>query len=190
MAPKKKFSKQDIIDTAFEIAKEEGFDAITIRKVAERLGSSIAPIYVNFNNVDELIQAVVHKTFDVTKEILSEQNTGQPFRDIGIASLRFAKEYNVLFRDLVMNHSTYMKYERNDIHSLIAQMKTDPHLEELPENELKEILLKMQIFQTGLSVMVANGLLPENFNEENVIQMMDSVAEDIILSAHQRIRGK
>ena len=65
MPPKPKFSKQEIVNAAFDIAKNEGLDAITIRKVAHKLGSSIAPIYVNFDNVEQLVQAVVTKTFDI-----------------------------------------------------------------------------------------------------------------------------
>lgn len=64
MAPKKKYSKQQIIDAAFEIAKEEGMSSITIRKVAEHLGSSIAPIYVNFNTIDDLTEAVMQKSLN------------------------------------------------------------------------------------------------------------------------------
>src|SRR5690625_3825463 len=98
MAPPIKFSKQEIIQAAFDIAKEEGIDAITIRKVANRLGSSIAPIYVNFDNVEALIQAVIEHTYEVSKQLILEQNSGHPFRDIGIASIKFAREYSVLYR--------------------------------------------------------------------------------------------
>lgn len=52
MAPKKKFTKDQIIDAAFEIARTEGIEFITIRKVAEKLGGSIAPIYVNFKEAN------------------------------------------------------------------------------------------------------------------------------------------
>lgn len=41
MPPKKKFSEEQIIDAAFEIAKTEGMDSITIRKVAFQMGLSI-----------------------------------------------------------------------------------------------------------------------------------------------------
>lgn len=54
MAPKKKFTKDQIIDAAFEIARVEGVNSITIRKVAEKLGGSIAPIYVNFKEIGEI----------------------------------------------------------------------------------------------------------------------------------------
>lgn len=190
MPPKKKFTKEQIIDAAFEIARIEGIDSITIRKVAEKLGSSIAPIYVNFENVDELIREVVTKTVDISKQLLAEQNTGNPFRDIGIASLRFAKEYSVLFRDFVMKQNDYMKdYNQGMGNDLIEQMKKDPELEGFTDEELVNILFKMKIFQTGLSVMSANGLLPEHFNEEQVIEILDSTAVDVIVAARLRKKG-
>ena len=70
MAPKNKFTKEEIIDAAFDIAKVDGLGAITVRKVAQKLNSSIAPIYVNFNDIDELIQEVVKKAFDISRELI------------------------------------------------------------------------------------------------------------------------
>ena len=43
MGPKVKFTREQIIDTAFEIAQTEGIDSITMRKIAEKMGSSVAP---------------------------------------------------------------------------------------------------------------------------------------------------
>ncbi|MED4600235.1 TetR family transcriptional regulator [Paenibacillus validus] len=189
MAPKSKFKKDQIIDAAFEIARTEGIDRITIRKVAEKLGSSIAPIYVNFKEVDELIQEVIKKTFAISKQLLMEQNTGHPFHDIGVASLRFAKEYSVLFRDLVMKKNEYMNDHDHEMGMLVELMKQDPHLEGLTDGELMTILLKMKIFQTGLSVMVANGLLPDDFDEEKMIHLLNSTAMDIIDAAQMRKAG-
>ncbi|WP_123042886.1 TetR/AcrR family transcriptional regulator [Cohnella candidum] len=186
MAPKSKFTKEQIVDAAFEIARTEGLDGITIRKVADKLGSSIAPIYVNFKEAGELVEAVVHKTFAISRQLLAEQNSGHPFHDIGVASLRFAKEYSVLYRDLVMKKNDHMKPQEQDLDVLVGLMKQDPNLQGLSEEELRTILLKMQIFQTGLSVMVANGLLPDSFDEQQMIRIMDSAAEDIMTAAQMR----
>jgi AcrR family transcriptional regulator len=189
MAPKSKFTKDQIIDAAFEIARTEGMDRITIRKVAERLGSSIAPIYVNFKEVNELIQEVIKKTFAISQQLLMEQNTGHPFHDIGVASLRFAKEYSVLFRDLVMKKNDHMNDHDNEMGILVELMKKDPDLQGLTDDELMTILLKMKIFQTGLSVMVANGLLPDDFDEDKMIHILNSTAMDIIGAAQMRKTG-
>ncbi|TDL57727.1 TetR/AcrR family transcriptional regulator [Paenibacillus dendritiformis] len=191
MAPKKKFTREQIIDAAFEIARMEGLASITIRKVADRLGSSIAPIYVNFQDAEELIQEVIKKTVQVSQQMLEEMSTGNPFYDIGAASLRFAREYSELFRELVMKPNPYMNgYEQDMGPILIGQMKQDADLQGFSDEELMMILMKMKIFQLGLSVMVANGLLPEPWDEGRAMELLSGAANDVIAAARMRKRAE
>jgi len=165
MPPKPKFSKDQIIDSAFHIAKTEGLDKITIRKVADHLGSSSAPIYVNFNDVEELKRAVIHKIVELSQQILQEHQSGNPFSDIGIASLKMALKYPVLIQDFILKPNDYLNdYYKEMGGELINMMQQDSELEGFTEEELLLILLKMRIFQTGLTLTVANGLLPEEFD--------------------------
>lgn len=187
MAPKKKFTKQQVIDSAFEIAQKEGIDGITIRKVADHLGSSIAPIYVNFNDVEELKSAVVKKVAEVSKQMLNELDTGNPFHDIGVASLRFAKKYSVIYKDFVLNHSHHLTdYDQEIGPELIGNMKKDPLLNGFTDEELLEILLKMRIFTVGLSILSASGGLPEHMDEAKTIELMDRMAADVIIGMRER----
>lgn len=184
MGPKVKFTKEQIIDAAFEIAKTEGIDGITMRKIAEQMGSSVAPIYVNFKNVDELNEALLDRIISVSQQIFSEESTGKPFYDMGRASLRFAADYSVLFRDLVMTNNSRLKdYDEKMMPALIEEMQKDPELEDFTVDELKTILLKMKIFQSGLSVMAANGLLPQDYEMQDLMDLLSSAANDVILSA-------
>jgi len=187
MPAKTQFTKEQIIAAAFAIARAEGLDGITVRKVAEKLGSSIAPIYVNFERVDDLVQAVVQETFAIARQLLVEQDTGNPFSDMGAASLRFADEYSQLFRDLVLKPNPYMQnYDQDMGPVLLEQMKKDPELAGFTDRELLDILLKMRIFQLGLSAMVANRLLPESFDEAKTFQLLESAGDDVIAGARLR----
>ncbi|AST95190.1 TetR/AcrR family transcriptional regulator [Shouchella clausii] len=187
MPPKKKFSTEQIIEAAWSIAKEEGIDSMTIRKVADRLGSSIAPIYVNFSDVEELKQAVVKKVSQIGQQMIHEQNTGSPFGDIGAASLQFAQEYPALVRDLAMKPNDYLKnYDQDMGTELVNNMKTDPELAGFEEQELRMILLKMRAFQTGLTMMVVNRQLPPEFDLKSMRKLLDSVAEDVVIAAKLR----
>lgn len=102
MPPKIQFSKQDIVEAAFQLAAEEGIDAITARQVARRLGSSVAPIYHNFEHIEALKRAVVDRVVEIGRAMMQQRYTGDPFLDVGIAGLKFAREYSTLFRDLVL----------------------------------------------------------------------------------------
>lgn len=184
MGPKVKFTKEQIVDAAFQIAKTEGIDNITMKKIAEKMGSSVAPIYVNFKDVNELLEALIEKIISVSQQLLIEESTGNPFADMGRASLRFAKEYSILFRDLVIKKNDYMKdYDEKMVPVLIEEMKKDPELAGFTVDELKMILLKMKVFQLGLSVMVANGLLPKEYEKQDLANILSSAASDVILAA-------
>src|SRR6056297_3798455 len=183
MPPKKKFSKEQIVDKAFEIAKTEGFDSITARRIAEELNCSVAPIYFNFKDIEHLKQAVVRKIFELARELSQKTYTGDRFLDIGIASLKFAKEYSVLFRELVLQKNPYMDdYDQELGKDIIGEIIQEKELSQFSEEEVGAIFLKMRIFQLGLSAMVANDLLPEDFDEENQIELLKSAGEDVIQS--------
>lgn len=92
MPPKKKITREQLVETALAIANEEGLGNITIRKIANRLECSIAPIYVNFKDVEELKQEVVAQAMAISKALILEQNSGDPFLDIGIASVILQKD--------------------------------------------------------------------------------------------------
>lgn len=187
MPPKKKFTAEQIVETAFHIAKTEGMDSITIRKVAEQMGSSIAPIYVNFEDVEELKRAVVQRVHELGKQMVLEQDTGSPFGDIGAASLQFAKEYPILFRDLAMKPNDYMQnYDQDMGDALVSHMEQDPDLAEFDEEELRLILFKMRVFQAGLSIMAVNGQLPAEMDLDHLKALLDDAAEDVVLAARWR----
>lgn len=187
MPPKKKFTEEQVIDAAFQIATNEGMDSITIRKVAEQLGSSIAPIYVNFTDVEELKRAVVQKVKQLSQQLIEAENTGSPFGDIGAASLRFAKEYPVLVRDLVLKPNDYLQdYDQDMGGILVDHMRQDADLEGFTEEELMTILFKMRAFQMGLTLMVANGLLPEEFDLQAMNEISNSAAQDVVMAARLR----
>ena len=187
MVPKIKFTREQVIEAAFGIARKEGINGITMRKIAKKMGSSVAPIYVNFKNVDELNEALIEKIICISRQILMEENTGNPFSDMGYASLRFAMEYSVLFKDLITKNGKYIQgYDEKMIPVLIEEMQKDSKLKGFTVDELKIILLKMRIFQLGLSIMAANRLLPKEFKKQDVMDIFSNTADDVIMSAKLR----
>lgn len=187
MPPKVQFSKEQIVEAALGIAREQGIDQITIREVAKRLGSSIAPIYVNFEHVEELKQAVVDKVLAVSSQIIREEQTGHPFRDIGRASLRFAREYPVIVLDLLLKPNQYLSgvQQQNDA-SLLPLLAEDPELEALGEQQRMRLLLKMRIFHTGLTVMSANNQFPEGMDTDQIEALLEEAGEQLLQGELQR----
>ena len=180
MPPKTKFNKDNIIDAAFEMAKKEGISAITARSVAKQLGCSVAPIYVNFTTIEELIKAVVIRVFAISDELLAKQEGADVFENIGRASLEFAKEYPELFRELVLQPNEYMTSYESVEESMVEVMASDENMRNWTLKERKKLFFKMRVFQLGLSTMVANGHLPSWLTDQEVEEILFEVGEELL----------
>lgn len=190
MPPKTKFDRETVVEAAFDIAKEEGFAGITARSVANRLGCSVAPIYLNFETIDDLIKAVIERVFALTNELLAQQTGPHLFENIGKASLVFAREYPVLFRELVMQKNPYMASYETVQDAMVEALPEDENLRGLTYDELKRLLLKMRIFQTGISVMAANGQLPSWLDEQSAEALLLEVGEDLLVIQQMKQKEK
>ncbi|OLF15022.1 TetR/AcrR family transcriptional regulator [Actinophytocola xanthii] len=61
---------QMIIDTAREVAEAEGWDAVTTRRLAERIEYSQPVLYSHFSGKDAIVRAVALQGFDELAEVL------------------------------------------------------------------------------------------------------------------------
>lgn len=182
MAPKTKFDKDAIVEAALEIAQEKGLAGITARSVAKKLNSSVAPIYVNFTTLDDLVEAVVQRVFAISEEILEEQKGQSMFENMGKASIAFARKYPVLFREFSIQPNPYMASYESTENAMIDAMADDQSMEGWTLDERKRLFLKMRIFQMGMSVMVANGHVPSWIDNQDFDELLMEVGEDLLLA--------
>ncbi|WP_105615505.1 TetR/AcrR family transcriptional regulator [Vallitalea okinawensis] len=188
MPPKTKFDKNAIVDAALEIAKEKGFSGITARNVANQLHSSVAPIYVNFSTIEDLVEAVVQRVFAISEELLAKQKGQSLFENIGKASLAFARKYPVLFRELSIQPNPYMASYETVENSMIESLAEDEAMQGWTLEERKRLLLKMRVFQMGLSVMIANGHVPSWLDNQEFDELLMEVGNDILIA--QQLKRK
>ena len=184
--PKTQFDKDAILDAAFEIAREEGFAAITARSVAHRLGSSVAPIYVNFTTIEDLTRAIVERVFSLSQVYLTRQKGPNAFENIGLASLAFARDYPVLVRDLAMKPNPYIKDHEVQDNAMIAMMGDDPQLAGWSVDERRVLFLQMRAFQLGLTLLVANNQVPSWFSEDDLAKLVMQTGSDLVRAGNAR----
>ena len=184
MPPKPRFNKETIVEAAYEIAQEKGLSAITARGVANRLGCSVAPIYVNFTTIDDLIEAVVRKVFTIIDELLAKYKGSNLFENMGKASLAFARAYPVLFRELTMEPNPYMSSYETVENSILEALAEEEYMRGLTQDDQRRLLLKMRVFQLGLSAMLANGHLPAWLDDQQVEELLLEVGDEL-LRIHQ-----
>lgn len=107
MSATKKITKDMIVDAALEIFRAEGFDAVTSRRVAFKLGCSTQPIYFEYKNMDELKNDIVKKVVVQLNEIFSSvSNEGKEepdefvYRSFGLSFLKFVQADPFVFRQI------------------------------------------------------------------------------------------
>lgn len=179
------FTKEQIIDAAFDIADTEGFDQLSARKLASALNSSVAPIYANFSDFDDLKKKVVEKINRVALDLAVQSSSGNPLKDIGTASIRFAFQHPKLFHDYIFGKFAFDKQDDMNAY-VLKSIKEDEQLSLFSEAEIMEYLEKIRTYQMGLSILAANRFA-QTYSESQLVQMLDDMSSDIIFSIkHKR----
>lgn len=101
MSPRNpQFSREEIVDAAFELVREQGWDGFSVPLVAKAINASTMPIYSQFANVRELEDAVCLKALELLKERMLQVRTGDKWIDHAINWVGFAEEEKHLHRIL------------------------------------------------------------------------------------------
>lgn len=104
MPPSVRFSREDVLNAAYQLVRREGSNALNARSVAKELGGSTQPIFRLFSCMEELKQAVIELALNTWKASLRErmQLSAFPYLTIGMAYLIFARDEPELFKLLFM----------------------------------------------------------------------------------------
>ena len=107
----RKVSKEQIIDAAVEVLRDDGFSAINARSVAKKLGCSTQPIYFSFKNMDELKAALTQRAIElhtqrVRDSLRAHEGSDSRYSSYGMGFVKFAAEEKQLFRWLYLEGGT------------------------------------------------------------------------------------
>jgi len=154
MSPRNtQFSREEIIDAAFKLVREQGWAGFSVQAVGKAINSSTMPIYSQFANVRELEDAVCLKAMDLLKERMLVERTGDRWIDQGISYVRFAQEEKFLFRTLWDGRNVELSQKMGkDLNEFIAATLVDyPLFSGLDDLELKMIRLTRMMFAQKLA---------------------------------------
>lgn len=103
MPPKAKYTREQIIQKAFEMTREKGIDAVVARELGKMLGTSSSPIFTAFKNMEELqteVRKVAMKEFE--SYVRDAVNYTPAFKYVGMKMIEFAMNEPKLFQLLYM----------------------------------------------------------------------------------------
>ena len=104
MPPKPKYAKEEIINAALDMVREQGVDSLTARDLGAKLNTSARPIFTAFENMDDLKNAVTDAGVEMFKEYSKSFTDYTPaFKQIGMQIISFAAKEPKLFEFLFMH---------------------------------------------------------------------------------------
>lgn len=104
MPPKAKFEKNEIIEAALKIVKEQGISALTARSLGKELGSSPRPIFTVFRSMEEVQTELIAKANSVYADYVKKGlNSVLAFKGVGTQYILFAINEPKLFQLLFMS---------------------------------------------------------------------------------------
>ena len=107
MAPKNKFTKEEMVEAALRVVRAKGIGGLTAKTLADELGTSTQPVFTAFKSMDgvkqEVYAAAVRVYDGYTNAGLQEKI---PFLGVGMQYIRFAREEPELYRLLFLTKPT------------------------------------------------------------------------------------
>ena len=103
MPPKVKFTKDEIVHAALNVARAKGLAAVTTRDIAAELSVSTRPIFTYFKSMAEVREAILHAAEKIYQEYLFVGlREPVPFYGFGMQYIRFAREEPELYKLLFL----------------------------------------------------------------------------------------
>ena len=160
MARKETFTIDKILNTAFAIAREEGIEEVTARKVAAKAECSTQPIFRTYKNMDELWGEVYNKAVVFFHDYYSlyPKSGRMPFSNLGMAYISFAREEKKLFELLFLHKSKYNKTLYEVLNAEEGNVMRELSLAaEQGCKDPEALFMKMWIFIHGAACMTLTG---------------------------------
>ena len=131
MAPKNKFTKEEMITAALRVVRVKGIDGLTAKTMADELGTSTQPVFTCFESMDGVRQEVYAAALHVYKGYANAGLQEEiPFLGVGMQYIRFAREEPELYRLL------FLTQEQGQDSLAVRSMR---HLQELVRTSIMDI---------------------------------------------------
>ncbi|HKM05205.1 MAG TPA: TetR/AcrR family transcriptional regulator [Lachnospiraceae bacterium] len=160
MARKESVTKNIIIETAFQMTREEGFSLVTARRLANRIGCSTQPIFRVYENMGELKNEIFIKSKYFFESFYDDypKTSTVPFENLGLAYIQFAEKESKLFQLLFLSED---RVEKN-LYELLngnkgAVKKEIQRAAEAGCKDPSNLFMKMWIFIHGAACMSITG---------------------------------
>lgn len=186
MPPNAKFKKEEIIAAALSIVRKQGFDALTARVLAAKLGSSARPIFTVFQSMEEVQTEVIatarEQYNNYVKEALSQSKDVHRFKCVGEQYIKFAISEPKLFQILFMkeqedmpNFTNILPVIESNYEEILSSIEEEYGLN---RSTSQRIYQHLWVYTHGIATLCATKMCC--FTKEEISSMMTEIFKSIL----------
>lgn len=179
MPPKAKITKEMILNTALEITRDSGFDAVNARSIAGRLQCSTRPIFTCYKNMNEMKADFLNFAFDFYTKYVTDYGSHANVRScliLPLSYVEFAGEETNLFKLLFIDDMELDMADAKDFYNEIGNEQKAIAFSKDIGIELesaKTIFLDLFLYTHGIAVLTAAGKISlDSSSIENMVSNM------------------
>lgn len=179
--PKTKYTKEKILDAAFEILHQKGWEHVSARTIARFLNASTMPLYSVLSSMKELEKRLRSRAFEKLMEYQLKAYTENPYLNSAVGYVVFAREQPHLFRFLFFERPKDM--DAGELHDLrrhlpkgLQDLPIDAYFGRISAREWDRVMLNAWIFTHGLAVLIFSGVLT-HVKDDRIIDMLKGAGD-------------
>ncbi len=176
MARKESVTKEMILQSAFSLAREEGIENVTARKLAAKMGCSTQPIFRVYENMTQLWIEIYQEAINCFTKYYEgfHLEVETPFIHLGIAYINFAREEKNIFDLLFLSEHRNGRslYELLNGGTNAISKEINKAVANGCENP-SGLFMKMWIFIHGCACMVLTGDF--DLTEEETVEFLKDI---------------
>ena len=180
MPKKTKYTRVVVIEAGLEQLKESGWEGLTPKSVARKLGASTMPLFSHFATMNDLKIAIMDRAWEIIAEYASRTYTGDTWVDQGIGYVLFARDHGQIFscmhygkvEEIIERRLRFWEFAT-------AQLDNHPTFEGLASEHIGWIRHMRALLTHGIAVSVSSGFVGA-WNDEDVIRKMISLCSEIL----------
>ncbi len=188
MPKKTHLTRNDFLEAALDMVREDGWKKLTITAMAKHMGCSTMPVYSHFENIETLKDAIVQKGWELVKEYESKPYTGDVWIDPAIGYVYFARDNSKLFACMFdgRNMELERRMSQNHWNSLTERLGGYQGFEGLSREQCRVIRYSRSMFTQGVATTVSKGL-GKLLTDDEAIEKYLALSSQAILEGYQKV---
>ena len=190
MAPKFKFTKEEVLSVTIDFIRENGIEALTARELAKKLDSSTKVIFSLFSNMKNLEDEAKFAAENIFSEKVNlALKDDSPFKRLGVEYILFSKNEPKLFQWLFMkkgieveSFKDFLPMRDYEYKSVIESVDEEYKISIENSKKLYEHLF---IYSHGIATLTVTGIY--NFTPTEIIEYMTEVTKSLIVQYSKEI---